>query len=98
MLSGATVRATGGYSGFVGTGYLRVGDVVELYVYTAPGPGYSSGIQLGELSQERAPYVEGGSGGTWTVTVPLDTSLGSPARCAVTVQATHQVEDSPSAY
>lgn len=94
ILSGSAVTATGNTS-FVPAGYRRVGDVVELYVYTAPISGYPEGVQLGYLSQENAPYIDSGS---WSVTVPLDTSLGSPARCAVTVQATHQVEDAPSAY
>ena len=97
VLRGSTVTATGSTS-FVAQGYLRLGDVVELYVYAAPSSGYPNGYQLGYLSQEKAPYVKVGSGGTWTVTVPLDTSLGTPARCAVTVQATHQMEDAPSAY
>jgi hypothetical protein len=97
VLSRSSVTATGSAS-FVAQGYLRLGDVVELYVYTAPSSGYPDGYQLGYLSQEKAPYLEGGSGGTWTVTVPLDTTLGTAARCAVTVQATHQIEDAPSAY
>jgi hypothetical protein len=97
MLRGSTVTASGTTSN-VSEGYLRLGDVVELYVYTAPSSSYPNGIQLGYLSEEKAPYIEGGSGGAWTVSVPLDTSLGTPATCAVTVQATHQIENSPSAY
>lgn len=97
VLRGSTVTATGTTS-FVAEGYLRLGDVVELYVYSAPASGYPDGYQLGYLGQEKAPYLAGGSGQSWTATVPVDTSLGAPVRCAVSVQATHQFEDAPSAY
>ena len=96
-LSDSTATATGGYGGFVAEDYHRVGDVVELYVYTAPTPGYPDGIQVGELSSEKPALVASGSASTWTSTVPVG-SLGSPTRCAVTVQATHQFEGAPNAY
>ena len=96
VLRGSTVTATG-TTGFVPEIYRREGDVVELYVYTAPQFGFSNGIQLGYLGNEKPPLVGYGSG-IWTVSVQMDTSLGTPAQCAVTVQATHQGEGAPNAY
>ena len=97
VLTGSEVMATGTYNGFVAQGYLRVGDVVELYVYTEPMSGYPQGLQLGMLSSER-PAVVAGTGGSWTTTVALNITLGTPAVCAVTVQATHQFEGASNAY
>jgi hypothetical protein len=98
VLNGSEVTATGTYNGFVAQSYLRVGDVVELYVYTGPMSGYPQGIQLGVLSAEKPAAVVAGNGGAWTTTVPLNLTLGTPAVCAVTVQATHQFEGAPNAY
>ena len=94
-ISGSTVTATGNYSGPVSEGYRRAGDVVELYVYTAPLAGYSDGIQQGLLSAEKPPPL---GTGPWAVTVPIDPTLGTPDRCAVAIQPTHQFENAPSAY
>jgi hypothetical protein len=97
-LSGELVTASGSFIGFVPQIYLRIGDVVELYVYTAARAGYPSGIQLGLLSREEPPNIPGGQGGPWLVKVPIDPALGHPERCAVTIQATHQFEGSGNAY
>ena len=97
-LSANIATASGTYRGFVPEDYLRVGDVVELYVYSRPVPGFRSGIQLGVLSKESSPHVTGGHGGSWSAQVPVDRALGRPARCAVTVQATHQREEAGNAY
>jgi hypothetical protein len=98
VLRGSEATAAGIYSGFVAQGYLRVGDVVELYVYTEPMPGYPEGLQLGVLSSERPAAVVAGTGASWTTTVPVNLTLGTPAVCAVTVQATHQFEGASNAY
>jgi hypothetical protein len=96
-LSGASVTATGTYQGsFVPAVYARYGDVIDLYVFTASASGYPSGIQLGELSLAHPPVLGGDR--TWTVTVPLATSLGAPRRCLVAAQPTHDFEGAPSAY
>lgn len=96
-LSGASVTAAGTYQGsFVPAVYARYGDVIDLYVFTASASGYSSGIQLGELSLAHPPALGGAR--TWTVTVPVDTSLGTPHRCLVAAQPTHDFEGAPSAY
>ncbi|HZU79605.1 MAG TPA: hypothetical protein VE991_06785 [Acidimicrobiales bacterium] len=106
-LSGSLVTAQGSYTGAVSEGYLRVGDVVELYVYSSPVAGLPQGVQLGALSSERPAQVGLGPTGasttgpgavSWTTTVPIETAAGTPARCAVTVQATHQFEGAPNAY
>lgn len=98
-LTGDLVTAAGTFVGFVSQFYLRVGDVVELYVYSAPIAGYPSGIQLAVLSEEVPPHIPGGQGGSWLVKVPIDLTLGyHPERCGVTVQATHQFEGSGNAY
>ena len=98
VVRGSTVTATGGYSGEVGEFYLRVGGVVELYVYTAPASGYPAGFQVGLLSMETPAQVGSTRGGNWRTTVPIDVTIGTPVRCEVTVQATHQVELSGNAY
>jgi hypothetical protein len=98
VVEGSSVIATGTFNGFVPQIYLRVGDVVELYVYAAPVSGYPKGVQLALLSSEKPAAIRGGSGTAWTIRTPLDLSLGSPHRCAVTVQATHQFEGAGNAY
>lgn len=95
-LSGDTVTAEGKYDGLVTQDFYRVGDIVVLYVYTSPIWGYPQGTQLAILSQENVERV--GWAQSWIVRAPLDLSLGHPARCAVTVQATHQFEGASNAY
>ncbi len=98
VVTGSMVAAKGTYSGLAEEYYRRIGAVVELYVYSAPTTGYPDGIQLGLSSQEKPAMVLGGSRDRWETTVPFDAGHGPPARCAVTVQATHQPEYSPSDY
>jgi hypothetical protein len=88
--------AEGKITGLVTQGYERVGDVIELYVYTRPSRGFALGIQIAKLSEETPVRLDGVQ--NWTVEVPLDVALGRPARCAVTVQSTHQFEGSSNAY
>jgi hypothetical protein len=67
---------------------VRVGDVVELYVYSGPGATSPNGTQLADLGSERPVPVDGT--GAWRVTVPLDPELGqAAAQCLVAVQSTH---------
>ena len=59
-LNGTTVTATGGYQGgYAPYVYGRFGDYVELYVYTAPMPGYSQGIMVGLGGVGRTPPQSG---------------------------------------
>lgn len=96
-LQGATVTARGGYAGGLAPQvYPRYGDVIDLYVYTAPQPGYPDGIQLATPFTPHSPGI--GGRGPWTVTVPVDRSLGVPARCVVAAQPTHDFQGAPSAY
>jgi hypothetical protein len=98
VINNSVATAAGGYNGFVGEDVHRVGDVVELYVYTAPMMGYPQGLQIGLLSEEKPAPAESGMGGTWTSTVPLALSYGAPSVCRVTLQSTHQFEGAPNAY
>lgn len=60
-LTGSTVTASGGYQGgFASQVYPRYGDVVRLYVYTAPLSGYPQGVQLATLSSEKPPATAPG--------------------------------------
>jgi hypothetical protein len=78
-----------------GGGYLRAGDVVELYVYSAPSVG--DPIQLGKLSAEHPVAVT--NTGPWVVAVSIDTSFGQrPAQCLVAVQSTHAEMGAPNDY
>ncbi|MGH9071619.1 MAG: hypothetical protein ACRDX8_10755 [Acidimicrobiales bacterium] len=73
--------------GFAPEEYVRVGSVVELYGYTAPIPAVGEqSYQDAELGSEK-PFPMGG--GPWTVSVPVDASVGVPAKCLVAVQTTH---------
>lgn len=94
--AGSRVTATGTFvGGFVPEIYRRAGDVVELYVFTRRSPGYPAGIQLGVLHEEAPGTLNAKK---WRATVPLDTSLGRPARCLVAAQPTHDWQAAPSAY
>jgi hypothetical protein len=90
--------ASGTYQGsFVPAVYQRYGDVIDLYVYTRPLQGYPNGIQLADQPFTRqAPFMDAG-GGRWTVTVPVATQLGQPARCVVAAQPTMEFQGAPSA-
>lgn len=97
VLAGGTVTARGTYQGgFAANVYPRYGDVIVLYVFTAPTAGFTDGVQVAELSQATGPSI--GGSGQWQVTVPVDLSLGSPVRCLLAAQPTHDFEGAPSAY
>jgi hypothetical protein len=92
-----SATATGTYSGGLAPEvYPRYGVVIDLYVFSAPLPGYSEGIQLAVPFTYKAPPI--GGSGSWTVTVPIEISLGQPARCLIAAQPTHDFEGAPSAY
>lgn len=98
VVTGATATVTGTYRYRpVPAAYQRYGDVIDLYVFSAPGDGYPRGIQLAEPFTRNAPFI-GGIGARWAVTVPVFTSLGRPARCMVAAQPTMDFEGAPSAY
>ena len=98
VVTGATATVTGTYRYRpVPAVYQRYGDVIDLYVFSAPGDGYPRGIQLAEPFTRNAPFI-GGIGARWAVTVPVFTSLGRPARCMVAAQPTMDFEGAPSAY
>jgi len=88
-ISGVVATATGTFDrDFYAESNVRVGDVVELYVYSGPGATASNGTQLADLGSEKTVPVNGT--GSWTVTVPLDPELvQAPAECRVAVQSTH---------
>jgi len=96
-VSNGVATATGTFNGaFVPESYIRIGAVVELYVYSSPTRSASQGTQLADLPNEH-PFTMGGSG-PWTVTAPLDTQLGmTPASCQVDVQPTHNFEGAGNA-
>lgn len=96
-VSNGVATATGTFNGaFVPESYIRIGAVVELYVYSSPTRSASQGTQLADLPNEH-PFTMGGSG-PWTVTAPLDTQLGMiPAGCQVDVQPTHNFEGAGNA-
>lgn len=96
QVSGSTVSAHGTYrGGFASEGYRRYGDIIDLYVFTAPADGFPHGYQDAILSSEHSPRM---SAGTWTVAAPIDSSLGQPARCVVAAQPTHDWQGAPNAY
>lgn len=99
-VSSSSATATGTFSGGLAPAvYARYGDVIDLYVFSAPQSGYSEGIQLASPFTPSAPSVAGK--GPWSVTVPLDTQLSNadqPVRCVVAAQPTHDFEGAPSAY
>jgi hypothetical protein len=93
-LEGTTATAEGTYQGgFAPNAYSRYGDIVDLYVFTGPSPGYPEGVQVAGLSPERSPAI--GGRGTWQVTEPVDLSFGQPERCVVAAQPTHDFQGAP---
>jgi hypothetical protein len=94
-LSGTTVTAEGGYTngGFVPNVYNRYGDIIVLYVFAAPSPGYAQGTQLGASGASESPAV--GSPAPWQVSLPVSASLGVAARCVVAAQPTHDIQLAP---
>ena len=91
------VTAVGTFaSDHAGEERARSGAVVELYVYASPSTSSPAGMQMGDLSLEH-PYPMWKQG-PWTVTVPVDATLGPAIRCSVEVQPTHHFEQVPNAY
>lgn len=96
-VTSTTATATGDYrGGFAPEVYRRYGDVIDLYVFSGPVPGYAEGMQLAAPFTRSSPTIA--AGGAWTVTVPIEASLGQPARCLIAAQPTHDFEGAPSAY
>lgn len=90
-----SATATGAYrDGIAAEVYARYGDVIDLYVFSLPTAGYPEGIQLAnEPFTRHSPFI--GGKGPWTVTVPLDSTLGQPARCMVAAQPTMDFQGAP---
>jgi hypothetical protein len=95
QLTGTTVTAEGTYGngGFVPNVYDRYGDIIVLYVFTAPSPGYAQGIQLGASDVSESAVL--GSRAPWHVSLSVSLSLGVPARCVVGAQPTHDAQLAP---
>jgi hypothetical protein len=94
-LTGTTITAEGTYTdgGFVPDVYDRYGDVIVLYVRSAPSAGYPDGQQLGASEVRESPAV--GSRAAWRVRLPLFQSAGVPAQCVVAAQPTHDPQFAP---
>jgi hypothetical protein len=94
-VTATSATATGTYrDGFAAEVYARYGDVIDLYVFSRPATGYPEGIQLAsEPFTRHSPFI--GGKGPWTVTVPLDSTLGRPARCMVAAQPTMDFQGAP---
>jgi hypothetical protein len=90
-----SATATGTYrDGFAAEVYARYGDVIDLYVFSRPTVGYPEGIQLAnEPFTRHSPFI--GGKGPWTVTVPIDKTLGQPARCMAAAQPTMDFQGAP---
>ena len=90
-----SATATGTYrDGFAAEVYARYGEVIDLYVFSRSTTGYPDGIQLAiEPFTRHSPFI--GGKGPWTVTVPLDRTLGQPARCMVAAQPTMDFQGAP---
>ncbi len=88
-LTGTTVTAEGTYAndGLVPNVYDRYGDIIVLYVRAARSPGYAEGMQLGASDVSESPSV--GSRARWHVSLSISPSVGTPARCVVAAQPTH---------
>jgi hypothetical protein len=94
-LADATITAEGAYGngGFVPNVYDRYGDIVVLYVLSAPAPGYAEGMQLGVSDVRQSPVL--GSRAPWRVSLSISPSAGVPARCVVAAQPTHDGQFAP---
>jgi hypothetical protein len=96
QLTGTTVTADGTYAGGgpVPNVYNRYGDIIVLYVLTAPSPGYPEGIQVGVSNASESPAV--GGSGPWQVSLSIYPDIGVPARCLVAAQPTHDGQFAPA--
>jgi hypothetical protein len=92
---GATVTAQGTYAngGFVPNVYDRYGDIIVLYVRTAPSSGHAEGVQLGASDVSESPVL--GSRAPWHVSVSISPLVGVPARCVIAAQPTHDGQFAP---
>ena len=93
--TGSTVTAEGSYTngGFVPNVYNRYGDSIVMYVFAAPSAGYPQGVQLGVSAINQSPSV--GSPAPWQVSLTVASGIGTPARCVVAAQPTHDVQLAP---
>jgi hypothetical protein len=88
--SGTTVTAKGTTQGF-SESYVRYGDIIVLYLFTAPSSGYPEGAQLAVSSVNQSSVV----GPNWQVSTTFDPTIGQPARCSVAAQPTHDEQLAP---
>jgi hypothetical protein len=95
QLTGTTVTAEGTYTngGFVPNVYDRYGDIIVLYVFTAPSAGEPEGVQLGASDVSESPVL--GSQAPWHVSLSITPSVGVPAECVVAAQPTHDEQLAP---
>ncbi len=95
QLTGTTITAEGMYTngGFVPNVYNRYGDIIVLYVFAAPSPGYAEGMQLGVSDVSESAVL--GSPAPWHVTLSISQPAGVPARCVVAAQPTHDGQFAP---
>jgi hypothetical protein len=90
-VANGVATATGTFNGgFVPEAYVRVGAVVELYVFANDSSGNSQQIAL--LNGGETPFPMWDPQTTWSATAKLDETAGSPSSCLVAVQATHDFE------
>jgi hypothetical protein len=94
-LTGTTVTADGTYTngGFVPNVYNRYGDIIVLYVRSAPSAGYAEGMQLGVSDVSQSPVL--GSRAPWHVSLSITQPAGTPAQCVVAAQPTHDGQFAP---
>jgi hypothetical protein len=95
QLTGTTITAEGTYTngGFVPNVYDRYGDIIVLYIFAAPSPGYPEGMQLAASDVSESPVL--GSQAPWHVSLSVSMSAGAPARCVVAAQPTHDPQFAP---
>ena len=97
VVTAASATVKGSYrGGLAPEDYPRYGAVIDLYVFTRAVAGYPAGLQIASPFTMHAPAI--GGTGSWTVTVPIDSSLGKSARCMVAAQPTHDFQGAPNAY
>ncbi len=96
-LTGTTIRAEGTYTdgGFVPDIFDRYGDIIVLYVFAAPSPGYPEGMQLGASDVRESPVL--GSRAPWHIRMSVSGFAGVPARCVVAAQPTQNPQFAPAA-
>jgi hypothetical protein len=95
QLTGTTITAEGTYAngGFVPNVYDRYGDIIVLYIFAAPSPGYPEGMQLAASDVSESPVL--GSQAPWHISLSVPMSAGAPASCVVAAQPTHDPQFAP---